>query len=783
MTQAQKAQLRYIALMTQITEVQGDLGRTLTSPANALRVLQQQFTLLGREIGNVFIPLLNAIIPVAVAVVRVLTKVIHAIALLVGYELPELNWDSVSSVSGGIAEDLDDANGSAKALKRQLAGFDELNNLTTPSSGGGAGNVAGGDLGIDLPQYDMLKGYTKGIDDLTDKVMRFFGLTEDESGKLSWHFTDMDGRAKLLALTLGGLVAIKLGAHFANITKDVMEIVGAFGKIASGGSKLAGVLTTLGSGSLATGLLVVAGALLEIGSMLHFVKENWDELKVGFSNFIQDSGLQEKLDNINITFGEIKTKLDPLIEKMGGLNNIISKTFEIIGGGFFATIVLPTILATVGMLDSLITGLTGISETLEGIVALNPEKIFSGMAKGLESALGITFIKDFGLGIAEFLDVTVFKGKLQELKTSLSTWFEEIKVSVPEKLSEIWEEIKTSASTTWDSIKTSASEKLEGIATWFNETVAQPIKQFFQPIIDFFGAGFKIIGELAEGCWNTIVLVWDIATGWFEENVTNPVKQKFDDLFSSVGNWASEKWNKVKEIWGVAKNWFADNVSNPVKEKFDGAWDNLKSGASTAYETIKSVFSPIANWFRDKFTEAWTNVKNVFSTGGRIFDNIKQGIASVFTNVLNHIISGLNNVISTPFNTLNGILDRIQGISIAGVQPFSGLYTRLPVPQIPQINGYYTGGQPASGEMFMARENGIPELVGRIGNKATVANNEQIIEGIKQGVYEGVSSANESSSSTPIYNVVNIGNRQVYRGVGASIRNENNRYGRNVVTV
>lgn len=606
----------------------------------------------------------------------------------------------------------------------------------------------------------MLKGYTKGIDDLTDKVMRFFGLTEDESGKLSWHFTDMDGRAKLLALTLGGLVAIKLGAHFANITKDVMEIVGAFGKIASGGSKLITVLTTLGSGSLATGLLVVAGALLEIGSMLHFVKENWDELKVGFSNFIQDSGLQEKLDNINITFGEIKTKLDPLIEKMGGLNNIISKTFEIIGGGFFATIVLPTILATVGMLDSLITGLTGISETLEGIVALNPEKIFSGMAKGLESALGITFIKDFGLGLLNFFDSTLLDNKLHETWGSITSWYEEKKTYFIEHGGEIWQGIKDSFSITGQVIKATANSLKDDLQEKFN-----------------------LIGEFGETSWNLIQIVWENKGEWFNDMVSTPIKEGFRTAFDEIGNKAEEKWNLIKNTWQIAKDWFSEKVTNPLSQKFDSAWNKLKNGASEALNTIKNIFSTIPNWFRDKFTEAWTNVKNVFSTGGRIFDNIKQGIASVFTNVLNHIISGLNNVISAPFNTLNGILDRIQGISIAGVQPFSGLYTRLPVPQIPQINGYYTGGYPASGEMFMARENGIPELVGRIGNKATVANNEQIIEGIKQGVYEGVSSANESSSSTPIYNVVNIGNRQVYRGVGASIRNENNRYGRNVVTV
>lgn len=55
MTQAEKAELRYHAIMTQVTEAQGDLSRTLEAPANQLRVLQAQFNMCAREIGNIFI--------------------------------------------------------------------------------------------------------------------------------------------------------------------------------------------------------------------------------------------------------------------------------------------------------------------------------------------------------------------------------------------------------------------------------------------------------------------------------------------------------------------------------------------------------------------------------------------------------------------------------------------------------------------------------------------------------------------------------------------------------
>ena len=173
-------------------------------------MLKQQFTILGREIGNIFIPLLNKIVPVAIAVVKVLSKVARAVAQLFGFKIPELNWGSVSDTTGAVASDLEDANDSTSKLRRQLAGFDDLNNLTTPSSGKGVGDIGGADFEIDLPEYDMLEGLDKQIEDLTDQVMDFFGLTENASGKLTWSFKNMDGEAKALIGTIGVLAGIKV---------------------------------------------------------------------------------------------------------------------------------------------------------------------------------------------------------------------------------------------------------------------------------------------------------------------------------------------------------------------------------------------------------------------------------------------------------------------------------------------------------------------------------------------------------------------------------------------
>nr|DAL38344.1 MAG TPA_asm: minor tail protein [Caudoviricetes sp.] len=133
-------------------------------------------------------------------------------------------------------------------------------------------------------------------------------------------------------------------------------------------------------------------------------------------------------------------------------------------------------------------------------------------------------------------------------------------------------------------------------------------------------------------------------------------------------------------VWIVAK-WTA------VKEWFSGLWEKVSSGAVAAWDGIKSAFKSVPEWFQSKFRDAWQKVKDVFSTGGRIWSGIKEGIESTFRTVVNAIIRGMNTIIAVPFNRINSMLNMIRNASFLGISPFQNLWgvNPLPVPQIPML--------------------------------------------------------------------------------------------------
>lgn len=176
MSQAEKSQLRYVAIMEQSGNVMQDLSRTLQTPANAMRILNQQITQLSRALGNLLIPFLQIVIPYVQAFVVVLTEAIQAIANLVGFTLPEIDYSGLDGVTSG-ATDAEEALGGAAAaaedLKKATLGIDELN-VISPIDAGGAGggvDVGGGDLGLELPEYDFLgDAINEKVDGIADSI-------------------------------------------------------------------------------------------------------------------------------------------------------------------------------------------------------------------------------------------------------------------------------------------------------------------------------------------------------------------------------------------------------------------------------------------------------------------------------------------------------------------------------------------------------------------------------------------------------------------------------------
>ena len=182
MTQAEKAQLRYYAIMTQVTTAQGDMARTLESPANQMRIFQAAVTQTARALGNVLIPAINAVLPYVIAFVNVLRAAAEALASLFGFTLPTVDYtggiDNVTSSAEDAEEALGGAGGAAKELKNALLGIDELT-ILAPNDGGGGGG-GGGTLGdafdIPLPTYDFLDGLTEKVNELEEKLKELLPL-------------------------------------------------------------------------------------------------------------------------------------------------------------------------------------------------------------------------------------------------------------------------------------------------------------------------------------------------------------------------------------------------------------------------------------------------------------------------------------------------------------------------------------------------------------------------------------------------------------------------------
>lgn len=645
MTQAEKSQLRYYAMMTQVTQVQGDMARTLENPANMLRVLRAELEQAARAVGNIFIPILTKVLPIAIAVASALQEIIAAIAALFGVTVKSPEWGdaigSASAGSGAIADNMDSAAGSAKELKRYLAGFDELNVLPDQNqgSGGGGAGVGGGDLGLDLPGYDFLKNaVTTQIDEWKKKLEPLVSFVKDNLKEILG-----------LIATIGiALLAWKLSNDFLN---GIMA------------------LKTLGQNGLSIPLTIAAGVILTATGFT-----------IEFSG-IKDA-IEKKLNSFN--FGEIilggltGTAGAGLLGK--GIGQFIAKAFGesavakaiTAGGGTISTGLIGAAIG--GIVAGIPMFVTGVYDAIvNGLNILNGLLIPAGATMagaGIGAIIG-SLGGPIGTGIGALIGLAV--GALTDLG-----------ILIYQK---------------WDEI----CAFFAPVAEWFDVNVVQPISAFFS------------------GLWTDIVDTFSPAVTWFSD-LWKSVSQTFEDVFYDIGVLVSGTWETIKIVWGIVSGWFDTNVIQPLSNLFSSLWDGITKWASDTWTKICDGFLTAYNYINTHFlTPLRTAVATVF-----------DGLVGAVKAALNGVISVLNSALRWIFGGINSILRDLKNFSIAGYSPFAGLRT-ISVPQIPMLAD---GGFVDQGQLFIAREAGA-ELVGSIGNRTAVANNDQIVEGIATATREG----------------------------------------------
>lgn len=207
-------------------------------------------------------------------------------------------------------------------------------------------------------------------------------------------------------------------------------------------------------------------------------------------------------------------------------------------------------------------------------------------------------------------------------------------------------------------------------------------------------AGLTKIGEALRSIIESLKRIWDSPVVQFVvKTVLYVAMQRIAWILSSVGLVLEgiadildgNVWEGIKKV-GLGLL----DLMNPIgglQDGFKSLWEKVASGALSAWEGIKNAFKSVPEWFQGKFRDAWQKVKDVFSTGGRIWSGIKEGIENTFRAVVNAIIRGMNTIIAVPFNRINSMLNTIRNAHFLGISPFQNMWgvNPLPVPQIPML--------------------------------------------------------------------------------------------------
>ena len=564
MTQAEKSQLRYYAMMTQVTQVQGDMARTLENPANMLRVLRAELEQAARAVGNIFIPILTKVLPIAIAVASALQEIIAAIAALFGVTVKSPKWGdaigSASAGSGAIADNMDSAAGSAKELKRYLAGFDELNVLPDQNQGGGGSGagVGGGDLGLDLPGYDFLKTVTDKIDEWKKKLqpavdwitshLKEIGEVAEGIATtfLAWKISESLIRgvdtlsgffkniSKVGSLTLGGIGFIadlnefmkalkdiqENGANFSNVSKLISEFAGMVGDIAilGGKYKLGGAL------KLVQGVSEIVSAVKDIADN----GTNWENA----NNAIRG------LTNITIGIGFLAGRLDVSGWAMAiqGLSSVIAEiatNWEAIKKGDWSGVDKATLLiGAIEIMGGIATALDLFSK-LKGISnagsAAQSVSQTAEAAGNLGDAIGgnlspkmLSLAKNIGLGVGILAEVAagaiIFVGAIAVLGWELS------------KVGEAWQPVIDNAGTVAIAVGVGTVLMAAiGVACYALGTAGATVALNV-------GIGTAILLELGVATALFLAEIWGVGKGLDEiGKAWEPVLNNGEDIATAIG--------------------------------------------------------------------------------------------------------------------------------------------------------------------------------------------------------------------------------------------------------
>lgn len=483
LSQADKAVLRYIAIMKQTTDAQGDFARTLSSPANMIRILQAQLNSLARAVGSLLYPALKSILPPLIAAVELVKELVTGIASLMGVKVEFPDFSSASDAVGGVTDAMDNttkATGkAAKAFKNYIMGFDELNviqkdNGSSGGSGSGAGaagsgaGAAGNLLGdVDLSGYDMFKQYNeefaKQIDSIKQKIKAMLPLMATVAAALAaWKLTNLITDIVNAINKMNALKSIVLGLGVFTVG-IVLEITGIKDAIENGVNEKNFAEIVLGSLIGATGVAILGKGIAQ------FILAGFADTAVGAA--IEAAGGSIAGAIIGAAVGGVVT----------GIPMFIIGVYDAVKNG----------------LNSLNGILIPLGSTMAGAGVGAIIGSFGGpITAGIGAIIGLIVGGLTDAGIAIYQNWDKITESLDKASESLKNWF----VSVGEWWNKKWQGFSTNFQKSWDSLPGFVQHPIQALGQ-----ASAGLKQWFVSVGVWWNEKWKGFKTNWDKSWNSLV--------------------------------------------------------------------------------------------------------------------------------------------------------------------------------------------------------------------------------------------------------------------------------------
>lgn len=639
LSQADKAVLRYIAIMKQTANVQGNLAQTIQSPANQIKILKAQLDMLAKSVGSLLYPAMKSILPPLIAAVQLIREFVQWVAKLMGVKVVFTDFTKSAGSVGSIGDAMDDTADStkkaAKALKDYTMGFDELNIIdpTQGSSGSGSGASAGNILGdVDLSGYDMFKNYVgNAVDEIKAKLEKL---------------------APLIAGISAGFATWAIGN----------ALLEALNKIKGDGSLIEGILKLWKS--------PIMGAAVAVGIMVaRFVDlyQNSEAFRKGLERvramiYLAAEGLRQGW-NISLTDGKLGESIKYLKESFSNLKqviwNLIPESWQEGISSAFKTIsdVVKDLDLDVG---DLITTLMGIGlivsgHPVAGLAVLGFEAITVAV-RGLGSESQkeafemetdwFNAFKSMGEKVADFVgDAITAIGNLINDFAIFIGWIQN-GVSETDRL-----DLQMNGNFIENAVMGIAQliHDIGVFVGWITNGVSETDRLDIQMNGNFIEKAVLGFADLIN--WVKNVVTWFVHLDEHVENGARAVRGFIDD----IKTWAKEAAKAASDMVTAVANAIA-SLPSKMFEAGKNIWQGLVNGIKSGIETAKGAAANLAKAIIDKFTTD-TEIHSPSALFERFGEFINQGLANGITAALPYVEQAMTNLANVVQQKGNEMID------------------------------------------------------------------------------------------------------------------------------